>query len=66
MIVEPNDPSLVSSGTRPGANPEANQQAVDEIVSRGPGGALALAGTAVLIVLAIWFAFYFFVFLPRN
>lgn len=57
MIHEPNDPSL-------GA-PEANQHAVDDIVSRGPGGALAVAGTAVLIVLAIWFAFYFFVFLPR-
>lgn len=57
MIYEPDDPSLES--------PEANQRAVDEIVSRGPGGAIAVAGTAVLIVLAIWFAFYFFVFLPR-
>lgn len=44
---------------------EADQAAVDAIVARGPGGALALAGTATLIVLAIWFAFYFFVFLPR-
>jgi hypothetical protein len=57
MIYEPDDPSLTS--------PEANQRAVDDIVARGPGGALAVAGTAVLIVLAIWFAFYFFVFLPR-
>ncbi|WP_192805316.1 MULTISPECIES: hypothetical protein [Noviherbaspirillum] len=46
--------------------PETNQEAVDEIVSQGPGGALAVAGTAVLIVLAIWFAFYFFVFIPRT
>lgn len=57
MIYEPNDPSLES--------PPANQRAVDEIVSQGPGGAIAVAGTAVLVVLAIWFAFYFFVFLPR-
>ena len=46
--------------------PEPTQQTLDEIVSRGPGGALALAGTATAIVLAIWFAFYFLVFLPRN
>lgn len=45
---------------------EADQQVVDDIVSRGPGGALAVAGIAVLIVLAIWFAFYFWVFVPRT
>lgn len=45
---------------------ESDQEAVDKIVSRGPSGALALAGTAVLIVLAIWFAFYFWVFIPRT
>lgn len=58
MIYEPQDSSIES--------PLANQQAVDEIVSRGPGGALAVAGTAALIILAIWFAFYLFVFLPRS
>jgi uncharacterized protein HemX len=58
MIHEPQDANQES--------PEAQQQAVDEIVSRGPGGALAVAGSAVLIVLAIWFAFYFWVFIPRS
>jgi hypothetical protein len=57
MIHEPFDNSLEA--------PEAMQQRVDDIVNRGPGGVLALAGTAVLIVLAIWFAFYLFVFVPR-
>lgn len=57
MIFEPFDNSMES--------PEAMQQRVDAIVNRGPGGALALAGTAVVIVLAIWFAFYFLVFVPR-
>lgn len=57
MIHEPDDST---------ASPEAIQQRVDDIVSRGPGGALALAGTATAIVLLIWFAFYFFVFLPRT
>lgn len=58
MIYEPPDNRI--------GIPEINQDAVDEIVSRGPCGALAVAGTAVLIVLAIWFAFYFFVFVPRT
>lgn len=47
-------------------SPGEEQRRVDDIVSRGPGGALAVAGVAALIVLAIWFAFYFFVFVPRT
>ena len=39
---------------------------VDEIVARGPSGAFAVAGIATLIVVAIYFAFYFFVYLPRG
>ena len=42
------------------------QAEIDVIVNRGPAGALALAGLAVAVVLALWFAFYFFVFLPRT
>jgi hypothetical protein len=44
--------------------PEAER--VDEIVSEGPHGAIAVAGIATAIVMAIWFAFYFFVFVPRG
>lgn len=58
MIYEPSDSSIQS--------PDANQAQVDDIVRSGPRGAVALAGVAVLIVLAIWFAFYFFVFVPRS
>ncbi|HZX30012.1 MAG TPA: hypothetical protein VFF03_01545 [Rhodocyclaceae bacterium] len=47
------------------STPPADQAAVDEIVSRGPVGAFALAGTAAAIVVAIWLAFYFLVYLPR-
>jgi hypothetical protein len=36
------------------------------IVARGPRGAAALAGLAVFILLALWFGFFFFVFLPRG
>ena len=42
------------------------QAEIDAIVNRGPAGALAVAGLAVAVVLALWFAFYFFVFLPRT
>jgi hypothetical protein len=37
-----------------------------EIVSRGPSGAFAVAGVATAIVVAIYFVFYFFVYLPRG
>ncbi|PMS14871.1 hypothetical protein C0Z18_29365 [Trinickia dabaoshanensis] len=48
-----------------GANdPEAQQ--IDEIVRSGPAGAIAVAGIATAIVVALWFAFYFLVFLPRG
>ena len=46
--------------------PEASDAQVDEIVSRGPAGAFAVAGIATAIVVAIYFAFYFFVFVPRG
>jgi hypothetical protein len=39
---------------------------VDRIVAAGPHGALTLAGIATAIVIAIWLAFYLFVFLPRG
>lgn len=39
---------------------------VEEIVSRGPCGAFALAGIATAIVVAIYLAFYVFIYLPRG
>lgn len=39
---------------------------VDEIVQRGPGGAFAVAGVATAIVVAIYFLFYVFAYLPRG
>jgi hypothetical protein len=57
MIVEPDTP----------ADDDATvQQRLDAIVEQGPGGAFALAGVATAIVLAIWFAFYFLVFVARG
>jgi hypothetical protein len=45
---------------------EAEDQQVDEIVGRGPSGAFAVAGVATAIVVAIYFIFYFVVYLPRG
>jgi hypothetical protein len=39
---------------------------VQKIVAMGPRGALALAGLTVAILLALWFAFFVFIFLPRG
>jgi hypothetical protein len=42
------------------------EEEVDDVVARGPRGALALAGIATFIVVAIWLAFYLLVFVPRG
>jgi hypothetical protein len=46
--------------------PVSQTEAVETIVSAGPRGAIAVAGIATAIVLALWFAFYLMVFLPRS
>ena len=45
---------------------EARDEEVDAIVSRGPAGAFAIAGIATAIVVILYFAFYFVVYLPRG
>jgi len=47
-------------------SPEQTDERVDEIVRRGPSGTFALAGIATAIVIAIYFGFYFLVYLPRG
>ncbi|MEO8936993.1 MAG: hypothetical protein ABI277_15795 [Burkholderiaceae bacterium] len=44
----------------------AEDTEVDKIVARGPAGAFAVAGVATAIVIALYFAFYFFAYLPRG
>jgi hypothetical protein len=56
MIVSQDSPSLI----------ETEDARIDEIVRSGPKGAVAVAGIATAIVIALWFAFYFIVFLPRG
>jgi hypothetical protein len=46
--------------------PLGSQEEVDRIVTSGPSGAFAVAGVATAIVVIIYFAFYFFAYLPRG
>ena len=46
--------------------PQGDDAKVEEIVSSGPHGAIAVAGIATAIVIGLWFAFYLLVFLPRS
>lgn len=48
------------------SNIENESDETDHIVAAGPRGAVALASIATAIVVAIWFAFYFLVFIPRG
>lgn len=43
-----------------------SEDELKQVVAGGPRGAVAVAGLAVAVLLAIWFAFYLFVFLPRG
>ena len=54
---------------QPAPNPEAeaaDDAAVDEIVRAGPSGTFAVAGVATALVVAMYFLFYFIVYLPRG
>ncbi len=44
----------------------ADAAQVDAVIAEGPAGAFAVAGVATFIVMAIFIAFYFFVYLPRG
>ena len=52
----------------PGANrPEsAEEDALALAMAEVPKGTVAVAGTAVALLMICWFAIYLFVFLPRG
>jgi hypothetical protein len=57
---------MINSAPPPGRLSEPEEVAVGAIVRAGPRGALTLAGIATAIVVALWFAFYLLVFVPRG
>ena len=48
------------------ASDPAEDAAVEKILGQGPAGPFAVAGLATAIVVLIFFAFYFIVYLPRG
>jgi hypothetical protein len=57
---------MINSSSSPSSSTGSEDEAVETIVRAGPGGAIAVAGVATAIVVALWFAFYLLVFLPRS
>jgi hypothetical protein len=49
----------------PAISDERREAEIEGVVAGGPWGAVAVAGVATFLVVAIWFAFYLFVFTPR-
>jgi hypothetical protein len=56
---------MINSSLSPSGAEEARDADIEALVESGPRGAIALAGIATILVVAIWFAFYLFVFTPR-
>ena len=58
---------MINSDPATGDHIESAQQDrdVNAILQSGAKGGVALAGLATAIVVAIWFAFYLLVFIPR-
>lgn len=50
----------------PVPDPADEDARVEDIVRRGPAGTFAVAGVATAIVVALYFIFYFVVYLPRG
>jgi hypothetical protein len=57
---------MINSSTPPSSQSGSEDESVDAIVRSGPAGAIVVAGIATAIVIALWFAFYLLVFLPRS
>jgi hypothetical protein len=57
---------MINSSSPPSSASRSEDESVDAIVRTGPGGAIAVASIATVIVIALWFAFYLLVFLPRS
>jgi hypothetical protein len=61
------DAAVINSDPATGGDAASAQQDADvnTILRSGAKGAVVLAGLATAIVVAMWFAFYLFVFVPR-
>jgi hypothetical protein len=48
------------------ADDQVDEAKLAQVLAEVPKGSVVVAVTAVAIMMAIWFAFYFFAFLPRG
>ena len=51
---------------QPSSDEVRHDPEVEKIVAQGPAGAFVIAGISTAIVVLIYFAFYFFIYLPRG
>lgn len=56
---------MINSEPRTVDTDRSQDEAVHVIVGSGARGAILLAGLATAIVIGLWMAFYFLVFMPR-
>jgi hypothetical protein len=58
---------VTSAATAPEnvADPSGREEAIAAL-RRGPHGAVVVSSIAVLCLLIIWYAFYFFAYMPRT
>jgi hypothetical protein len=56
---------MINSDPAGDAPPASQDESVDVILRSGAQGAALLAGLATAVVIALWIAFYLFVFAPR-
>jgi hypothetical protein len=56
---------MIESEPFPASPPLVQEGDVRQLDTGSASGALTVAGIATAVVVAMWFAFYFFVFLPR-
>ena len=47
-------------------DPDDDLDALEAALKEAPRGAIAVAGTAVILLMLCWWAMYLFVFLPRG
>jgi hypothetical protein len=56
---------MINSDPETAGETAPSSAALQAILRSGATGSVVLAGLATTIVVAIWLAFYFFVFMPR-
>jgi hypothetical protein len=57
---------MINADPATGRTEDAENAAVERIVGTGANGAKMLAGVATAVVVGLWLAFYFYVFVPRS